>query len=72
MTHTWPLYVHYHRCPSCGYIIESRKDYVYEMGKWIKDVTCNRCKNAFRLEGKAPPIGPLMGEAPKPEFNWSE
>ena len=72
MSHTWPIHHHYHRCPKCGAIIESRRDYVYRMGSYEKDLECDRCGEAFTerrdFSGR---IGPLFGEASGPEFDWS-
>lgn len=70
-THTWDLYVHYHSCPECGAIIESRDDYEYQLGKYIKHLDCHRCGHSFtetKPSGKQ--IGPIFGEPPKPEFDW--
>lgn len=71
-THTWDLSLAYHRCPKCGKIFENRKDYVYQMGKLVKDLQCPNCGHAYILEkNQQPHIGPFFGEAPKPEFDWS-
>lgn len=71
-THTWDLYLTYHRCPNCGFIFESREDYVYRMGKYQKDLICPRCHHSYTLtKGQRPLIGPVFGEPPKPEFDWS-
>lgn len=69
--HTWDLVLQYHRCPSCGKIIESREDFRYLMGSWIKDVICERCGHTFRLTKKVKPaFGPLIGTPQPPEFDW--
>ena len=47
MSHTYPLHVHYHRCPKCGKILESRKDYQYVLGKYVKQLRCTHCRHAF-------------------------
>lgn len=72
-THTWNLYLSYHRCPSCGYIFDSREDFQYRLGKYQKDLECPRCGLVFTLTKEQKSlIGPFFGEAPKPEFDWSE
>lgn len=71
-THTWDLYVRYHRCPKCGYIIESRDDYQYQMGNYVKELTCNRCKNTFTESMPSTKhLGPIIGKPTTPEFDWS-
>jgi DNA-directed RNA polymerase subunit RPC12/RpoP len=40
-THTWDLYVHYYRCPKCGWIIEDRQ--MLEK----KEIICGRCNHHF-------------------------
>lgn len=70
--HTWDIYIHYHRCPSCGFIIESRNPYQYRQGKYYKDLTCPRCRHAFTdYSEKEPSIGPIFGEETPPEFDWT-
>lgn len=70
-THTWDLIIQYHRCPECGYIIESRCDFHYRMGKWIKELSCPRCSHQFTLENnKKPTFGPLIGSSQPPEVEW--
>lgn len=71
MTHTWELYLRYHECPKCGFIVESREDYEYILGKYQKTLECPRCKHPFTLEKTGNTIGPLFGKPPKPEFDWS-
>ncbi|MEC7838870.1 MAG: hypothetical protein VX777_02385 [Chlamydiota bacterium] len=71
--HTWNLTVHYHKCPECGYIIESREDYFYRLGKYIKNVECDRCKHAFTLQKRVKPkVGPLFGEGDTVEMEWGD
>ncbi|MBA3957838.1 MAG: hypothetical protein H0X51_05525 [Parachlamydiaceae bacterium] len=71
-THTWDLVVHYHKCPECGYIIESRQDYHYQLGKYIKELECSRCHKHFTVQKPSKPrFGPLLGEPEHPEFDWS-
>jgi len=48
--HTWDLIIQYHRCPYCEKIVESRDDYHYQLGSWIKEVTCDRCGRTFTLK----------------------
>lgn len=70
--HTWPLYVHYHACPKCGFIIESREDYRYVMGKYKKELQCPRCNNSFKeIKPTTPTFGPLIGTPQPSEFDWS-
>lgn len=70
-THTWDIVIHYHRCPGCGYIIESRENYIYRMGKYQKDVVCNRCQRRFSVTKPVRPrFGPLLGTPHPPEFDW--
>lgn len=71
-THTWDLVLKYHRCPKCGFIIESREDYTHRLGAWIKDLTCSRCGEHFSLEKNTKPtFGPLIGTPQPPEIDWS-
>ena len=70
-THTWDLILHYHRCPTCGYIIESREDYQYRMGQYRKRLECGRCHHRFILIKKGHmTLGPLIGEAEPVEVTW--
>jgi PHP family Zn ribbon phosphoesterase len=69
--HTWDLYLHYHRCPKCGNIIESREDYENRFGKYVKDLTCSRCHHRFTLEKTVKPtFGPFTGDPQPAEFEW--
>ncbi|MGK5593907.1 MAG: hypothetical protein ACSNEK_00935 [Parachlamydiaceae bacterium] len=70
-THTWDLYLTYHRCPQCAKIFESRVDYHYQMGKLVKELECPYCGHHYHLEKEQKQIGPLFGDPPKPEFDWS-
>ncbi|NGX42675.1 MAG: hypothetical protein K940chlam7_00959 [Chlamydiae bacterium] len=45
--HTWDIVIHYHRCPECGYIIESRQGFTFRAGKYQKEVVCDRCDHEF-------------------------
>lgn len=72
-THTWDLILHYHRCPACGLIIESRQDYQYRLGKYQKDLICQRCQHRFTLNKPAHPrFGPLIGTSQPVEVDWEE
>ena len=71
--HTWKLYYQYHRCSDCGYVFESRSDYTYQMGKYIKNLECPRCKAEFTEEKKGNiPIGPFFGEGDHIEMEWHD
>lgn len=70
--HTWDLILHYHGCPHCKRIIESREDYHYQLGKYIKEVTCPYCKHEFTvLKATRPSFAPLFGEGDHAEMDWS-
>lgn len=72
-THTWDLILQYHQCPKCGYIIESRKGYDYRLGKYQKDLECERCHHIFTVtKNTKPTFGPLIGEAQPVEVDWKE
>lgn len=69
--HTWDLIFQYHRCDKCGWIIESREDYQYRMGEYVKDLECPRCHHFFQLSKIFPKrIGPIFGDPTRPEFDW--
>jgi len=71
-THTWDLYLTYHRCPKCGLIFENRENYIYRLGKYQKDLVCPRCANAYTLtKNQRLRFGPFFGDSSKPEFDWS-
>ena len=60
--HTWDMIIQYHRCPKCGAIIESRFDFEYRLGKYVKDITCDKCNHCFTITKKIKPtFGPLWG-----------
>lgn len=59
--HTWTIEHYYHRCPECGYILESRDNYRYQLGKFIKDLECPRCSHAFTEIKERDRIGPIFG-----------
>lgn len=71
-SHTWDTVIQYHLCPSCKRIIESRQDYIYRLGKYIKEVECPFCKNEFTLlqQRKVRPA-PLFGSERPAEWDWS-
>lgn len=71
--HTWDIILQYHRCPKCGNIIESREDYQYILGKYQKEVECDRCHHVFTLiKNVKPTFGPLIGEPEPVEIDWKE
>lgn len=62
-THSWPLIVHYHRCPKCGFVLESRTDYELFLGEYRKHLVCDRCEHDFIATKKYPAtFGPLLGD----------
>jgi uncharacterized C2H2 Zn-finger protein len=70
--HTWDLIVHYHLCPKCGKIIESREDYRYQKGAWTKQLRCPKCSTLFIARKQQPlRFGPLLGEPQPPEWEWN-
>jgi len=71
--HTWDIIIHYHRCPECGFIIENREGYRYQLGKYQKEVVCDRCHNHFMLvKQREPSIGPLIGDPQPIETEWGD
>lgn len=69
--HTWDIYLHYHRCPKCGYIIESREDFQNRFGKFVKELICNRCHHHFSLtKSEKPAFGPFTGDRQPIEMDW--
>lgn len=70
-THTWDLYLRYHRCPKCGFIIESRQDFENRFGEYVKELVCNRCQHHFTLsKHEKITFGPFTGDPQPAEFNW--
>lgn len=60
--HTWDIVIEYCQCPYCGYIMEDRQKYEYRLGKYQKEVTCDRCKKTVTLTKKTrPTFGPIWG-----------
>lgn len=69
--HTWDLYVRYHSCPKCGYILESREDFENRFGKFVKELMCGRCQHRFTLTKNEKPIfGSFTGDPQPIEFDW--
>jgi len=69
--HTWDIFVHYHRCPHCGYITESRKDYESYEKEQKKEITCDRCQNNYTVTKAAQSgFGPLFGKSEHAEIHW--
>lgn len=62
-THNWNIVIHYHRCTNCGKIFESRDDYIYRFGKYIKEIECPNCHYRFTLiKPVNPTFGPFWGK----------
>lgn len=62
-THDWSLTAHYHRCPSCRKIFESREEYFQRLGLWEKDLSCPHCAQKFTISKEvSPSFGPLFGK----------
>jgi hypothetical protein len=70
--HTWEIVIHYHQCPKCKQIIESRKKYEYTSGQYSKEVNCLHCGHHFNVTQpkKKRPISILGSEEPV-EWDWS-
>lgn len=63
MTHTFDIFINYHSCPECKYILENRKPYVYRLGKYYLDLECPRCGHGFEVESpRKPKFGPLLND----------
>lgn len=69
-THTWTLYVHYHLCPQCGKVIESRHEYELKDGKWIKELKCAHCGHSFSETKPFKKLGFLANSSQAHEFRW--
>ena len=62
-THTYKVVQQYHRCQDCGHIFESRQDFQYCMGEYVKQLECPCCKHSFQeVKGARKALGPLLGE----------
>lgn len=62
-THDWELVQHFHRCESCGRIIESRDQYVDRLGDLQKDLKCDFCGHEFTVSRSVKPtFGPFFGK----------
>ncbi len=69
--HTWDIVIQYHRCPECGWIIESREGYAYVLGQYQKQVDCDRCHHRFTMIlPLQPSFGPLIGNPQPIETEW--
>jgi len=69
--HNWELIWHYHECPECGFVFESRRDFRYRMGRYLKELECPRCGAAFTLKKEGGvPLGPIFSEGAEQETNW--
>lgn len=51
---TYPLIFNYYRCPSCGWIAESRLPFILNEGVYQKSLTCTRCSHPFTLSWNKP------------------
>lgn len=64
--HTWDLILFYHRCPSCGYIIENREPFEQRLHSVEKEIVCPKCAGHFIVTKTKPPtFGPLLGHDPE-------
>lgn len=71
--HTWDLHLRYHRCPECGYIIESREGYRYSQGDYKKELDCSRCGCHFvESKGVQSTLGPFIGDPQPIETEWGD
>lgn len=72
-THTWDMILHYHRCPECGYVFESRHPYEMILGKLQKEEECPRCFDRFMIEKQREvSFGPLIGDPQPIETEWGK
>lgn len=63
-THTWEIYLHYYRCPNCGYVLEDRNSFEQRGKVFEKTLLCPRCETKWREETS---LKPRNGEI---EVNW--
>lgn len=69
--HTWDLIMHYHRCPVCGRIFDSRVDYEDRLGKYQKDLECPACGHSFTVTKiRKLQAGPFFGDGDRAEVTW--
>lgn len=72
-THTWDIIYQYHRCPSCGLILESREDYTFQEGQYQKTLTCQRCHHVFKAIKKGKVRKGFLMSQPEPiKFDWQD
>lgn len=72
-SHTWEMFLFYHRCPECGYVFESRKPFEEIMGKMEKKEHCPRCLKSFKIfKEREPSFGPLIGDPQPVETEWGK
>jgi hypothetical protein len=41
--HTFSRQLEYHQCQKCARLFESRHDFVYDLGEWVKKIECPLC-----------------------------
>lgn len=41
--HTFDRELEYHRCAKCAHLFESRHNFTYELGGWVKKLECPLC-----------------------------
>lgn len=72
--HTWDLYLHYYKCPNCGFINADRQAYQYRTGgKYQKKLHCRRCSHEFTVYKVCrPSLGPIIGDGQPGEIEWNE
>jgi len=69
--HTWDLVLHYHCCPHCKKIFESREDYQHQAGRNLKNVICPRCHDSFKvIKRTKKSFAPIFGDGEHVEVEW--